>query len=112
MHIVIVIFFTNVVLKYFSWLFYFQRSTTSYRIQNTRYRTVKYVKINYDHKDYIYLQAARCSVVPDVQIPTDDHLKRFGKKLPKPLKSSAVEATKRSRRFREEHQEKERLHEC
>jgi hypothetical protein len=47
------------------------------------------------------VEAVRRGAVPTVKIPTDDHYKRFGKKLPKPEKSIAVAATKESRRFRE-----------
>jgi hypothetical protein len=36
-----------------------------------------------------------------VEIPTDEHLKCFGKKLPKPEKAVAVAATQESSRFRE-----------
>jgi hypothetical protein len=35
-------------------------------------------------------------------IPTDEHLKRYKKNLPKPEKSIAVAATKESRRYREQ----------
>jgi hypothetical protein len=44
----------------------------------------------------------RCGEQPRVQIPTDDELKRYGKKLPKPEKSMAVAATKERTRFRYE----------
>jgi hypothetical protein len=35
-------------------------------------------------------------------VPTDEHLKRYNKKLPKPDKSVVVAATKERSRFREE----------
>jgi hypothetical protein len=47
------------------------------------------------------LEAVRSRSEPCLQIPTDDHLKCFGKKLCKPEKAVAVAATKESRRFRD-----------
>jgi hypothetical protein len=48
----------------------------------------------------------RSREVPDVKIPTDDHLKLYSKKLPKPTKSAAIAATKERRRYSEQrHQE-------
>jgi hypothetical protein len=41
-------------------------------------------------------------VTPNVEIPTDDHLKKFGFKLPKPNREEAVAATRENKRFREE----------
>jgi solute carrier family 8 (sodium/calcium exchanger) len=49
------------------------------------------------------LQAARAGAASTGQIPTDDHLKLFGKKLPKPDKSEAVAATKARSRFKDLH---------
>ena len=45
------------------------------------------------------LQAMRCRQVPDVKIPTDEHLKLYSKKRPAPDKSVTIEATKKMRRF-------------
>jgi hypothetical protein len=53
---------------------------------------------------FFYLQAARCREIPTVEIPTDEHLKHYKKKLPKPEKSIAIAATKESRRYREQRQ--------
>jgi hypothetical protein len=39
---------------------------------------------------------------PYIEIPTDDHLKIYGKKIPKPDKSDAIAATKANRRFRDD----------
>jgi hypothetical protein len=47
------------------------------------------------------LQAVGCGEVLDVQIPTDNHLKLYVKKQPRPDKSVAVEATKNRRRFKD-----------
>jgi solute carrier family 8 (sodium/calcium exchanger) len=47
------------------------------------------------------VEAVRTGAVPSVQIPTDDHLKLFEKKLPKPEKSVIVAATKARSRFRD-----------
>jgi hypothetical protein len=55
------------------------------------------------------IQAVRCGAAPKVKIPTDNHYKRFGKKLPKPEKSIAMAATKESRRFREIRQQEDNL---
>lgn len=48
------------------------------------------------------LGAVRSNTPPSVEVPTDDHLKRYLKKLPKPEKAVAVAATKESRRFRDQ----------
>jgi hypothetical protein len=55
----------------------------------------------------IILQAVRSRAVPQVTIPTDDHLKLYGKKLPKPAKSIAVAATKERRRYIELRQQED-----
>jgi solute carrier family 8 (sodium/calcium exchanger) len=47
------------------------------------------------------LQAVRDGAASSGQIPTDDHLKLFGRKLPKPEKSVAVAATKARSRFKD-----------
>lgn len=47
------------------------------------------------------LHAARTGATASTKIPTDDHLKIFGKKLPKPSKSVAVAATKARSRFKD-----------
>jgi hypothetical protein len=46
------------------------------------------------------LSAVRSGTPPTTDIPTDEHLKRFCKKLPKPVKAVAIAATKKSRRFK------------
>jgi hypothetical protein len=46
------------------------------------------------------MQAVPSNAVPGVPIPTDDHLKLYHKKLPKPEKSVVIAMTKESRRFR------------
>ncbi len=48
------------------------------------------------------LQAVRSGVTLNVEIATDDHLKKFGFKLPKPNREEAVAATRENKRFREE----------
>jgi hypothetical protein len=53
------------------------------------------------------LQAVRCQEIPNVVIPTDEHLKLYNKKLPKPEKYIAVAATKQSRRYREQRQQED-----
>jgi hypothetical protein len=40
-------------------------------------------------------------------IPTDEHLKLYNKKLPKPEKSIVVAATKKSKRYREQRQQED-----
>ncbi len=50
------------------------------------------------------LEAVRNRSPPTMEVPTDDHLKRYSNKLPKPEKAVAVEATKKRRRFRDERQ--------
>ncbi len=47
------------------------------------------------------LHAARTGAVCKEKISTDDHLKRYGKKLPKPEKSAVVAATKARSRFKD-----------
>jgi hypothetical protein len=47
------------------------------------------------------VEAVRCQEEPGIEIPTDNHLKRYGKKLPKPDKSITLAATKENRRFKE-----------
>jgi Cdc6-like AAA superfamily ATPase len=47
------------------------------------------------------VEAVRTGTVPSVQIPTDDHLKLYGKKLPKPDKSVIIATTKARSRFRD-----------
>jgi hypothetical protein len=47
----------------------------------------------------------RSGAIPNVEIPTDDHLKKFGLKLPKPDKEEVVAATRENKRFREENKE-------
>jgi hypothetical protein len=51
------------------------------------------------------LEAVRCRKVPDVQIPTDDHLKLYSRKRPAPDKSIIVEASKKRRRFLDQHEQ-------
>ena len=47
------------------------------------------------------MQAVRSGNIPHGTIPTDDHLKLYSKKLPKPGKHEAVAATKERSRFKE-----------
>jgi hypothetical protein len=47
------------------------------------------------------VEAVRTGTIPCVQIPTDDHLKLYGKKLPRPEKSEIIAATKARSRFRD-----------
>jgi hypothetical protein len=46
-------------------------------------------------------KAVRCDAVPSLTIPTDEHLKLFGKKQPRPPKALVVARTEASRRFKE-----------
>ena len=46
-------------------------------------------------------KAVRCDAVPSLKIPTDEHLKLFGKKQPRPPKALVVARTEASRRFKE-----------
>ena len=43
------------------------------------------------------VEAVRCGAVPTVEIPTDDHLKVYGKQQPKPSLAEVVAATKARR---------------
>ncbi len=47
------------------------------------------------------LEAVRTGTVPTEQIPTDEHLKVYGKRLPRPDKSVIVAATKARSRYRD-----------
>ncbi len=47
----------------------------------------------------------RDNAVPDVQIPTDEHLKQYKKKISMPEKSAIIAATKASKRLRARHTE-------
>ena len=47
------------------------------------------------------LEAVRTGTVPTEQIPTDEHLKVYGKRLPRPDKSLIVAATKARSRYRD-----------
>jgi len=48
------------------------------------------------------VEAVRCGAVPSVEIPTDDHLKRYGKQKTKPDMAELVAATKARSRYRKE----------
>ena len=49
------------------------------------------------------VEAARCGAVPTVEIPTDEHLKVYGKRrLPKPSLAEVVAATKARSRYRKQ----------
>jgi hypothetical protein len=45
------------------------------------------------------VEAVKVGAVPTVEIPTDEHLKLYGKKLPKQPMEDLVEATKARSRF-------------
>jgi hypothetical protein len=44
-------------------------------------------------------QAVRSKAECGMEIPTDDHYKKFGNKVPKPDKTEVVKATKANKRF-------------
>jgi hypothetical protein len=49
------------------------------------------------------VEAVRCGAVPTVEIPTDEHLKVYGKRrLPKPSLAEVVAATKARSRYRKQ----------
>jgi len=49
----------------------------------------------------VSFQAVWCDMVPNVMIPTDDHLKLYAKKRYRPSKALIIASTEASRRFRE-----------
>jgi hypothetical protein len=50
-------------------------------------------------KNTFSFKAARSNTSPDIKIPTDDELKLFNKKTPKPSKQDVVAQYETSRRF-------------
>jgi hypothetical protein len=53
------------------------------------------------------LQAVQTQAIPDIELPTDEHLKRYPKKKAKPDRSLAIAATKASKRYREQRTHKD-----
>jgi hypothetical protein len=46
------------------------------------------------------VEAVRCGAVPTVETPTDDHLKLYGKRQPKPSLAEVVAASKARSRYK------------